>query len=101
MDAPDFASGTGPPHVGLFLLALDPAAFAPDYLQRVEGHFQRLRVRYGIDFGRYLPHVQRMQLADHVYDRLTASARHHHTPEGDIHACAGAAGTATHCRVLA
>jgi Malate/L-lactate dehydrogenase len=54
MDAPDFASGTQPPRVGLFLLALAPAAFAPDYLQRVDGHFTRLRERYGIDFGRYL-----------------------------------------------
>jgi hypothetical protein len=61
-------------------------AFASDYLNRVEGHFQRLHERYGIDFGRYLPPVQRMQLDDHVYDRLTASAGHHRTPEGDIHA---------------
>src|SRR5262249_7947703 len=74
MDAPDFASGTQPPRVGLFLLALDPAAFAPDYLQRVEGHFARLHERYGIDFGRYLPQVQQMQLAEHLYARLTACA---------------------------
>jgi (2R)-3-sulfolactate dehydrogenase (NADP+) len=83
MDAPDFASGAEPPGVGLFLLALDPAAFASDYLSRVEGHFQRLHERYGIDFGRYLPEVQRMQLDDHVYHRLAASAGHHRTPEGD------------------
>jgi (2R)-3-sulfolactate dehydrogenase (NADP+) len=86
MDAPDFASGAEPPRVGLFLLALDPAAFASDYLQRVEGHFQRLQVRYGIDFGRYRPPAQRMQLADEVYDRLLASASADHPSEGDVHA---------------
>jgi (2R)-3-sulfolactate dehydrogenase (NADP+) len=86
MDAPDFASGAQSPGVGLFLLALDPAAFASDYLQRVEGHLERLRVQFGIDFGRYLPQVQRMQLADHLYDRLEASARPTTTPEGDIRA---------------
>lgn len=74
MDAPDFASGTQPPRVGMFLIALDPAAFAPDYLQRVEGHFQRLQARYGIDFGRHASRVDRMQLPDHLYDRLTESA---------------------------
>jgi (2R)-3-sulfolactate dehydrogenase (NADP+) len=80
MDAPDFASGAESPGVGLFLLALDPAAFAPDYLQRVEDHFARLHEQYGIDFGRYLPQVERMQLADHLYDRLEASARRTTTP---------------------
>jgi (2R)-3-sulfolactate dehydrogenase (NADP+) len=80
MDAPDFASGSEPPRVGMFLHALDPAAFASDYLQRVERHLERLRTQYGIDFGRHTPHVQRMQLADHVYHRLTARA------SGDNHA---------------
>src|SRR5262249_36127044 len=83
--APDFASGTEPPRVGLFLLALDPEAFASDYLQRVEGHFQRLHERYGIDFGRYLPQVQQMQLDDHMYERLTVAARTTTTPDGDVH----------------
>ena len=86
MDAPDFASGADSPGVGLFLLALDPAAFASDYLQRVEAHFERLRVQFGIDFGRHLPPVQRMRLAEHLYHRLTASACPTTTPEGDIRA---------------
>jgi (2R)-3-sulfolactate dehydrogenase (NADP+) len=34
MDAPDFAAGSRPPRVGLFLVALDPAAFSGDYLER-------------------------------------------------------------------
>ncbi|NEM08911.1 Ldh family oxidoreductase [Geodermatophilus normandii] len=70
MDAPDFASGERPPRVGLFLIALDPAAFAADYLQRVEDHLERLQVRYGIDFGRYFAPVARMQLSDDLYARL-------------------------------
>jgi (2R)-3-sulfolactate dehydrogenase (NADP+) len=70
MDAPDFASGNQPPRVGLFLIALDPAAFAADYLHRVEDHLERLRIRYGIDFGRHFSPVERMYLPDHLYARL-------------------------------
>ncbi|MGK5115183.1 MULTISPECIES: Ldh family oxidoreductase [unclassified Geodermatophilus] len=70
MDAPDFASGEQPPRVGLFLIALDPAAFAADYLHRVEDHLERLRVRYGIDFGRYYSPVERVVLPDHLHARL-------------------------------
>jgi (2R)-3-sulfolactate dehydrogenase (NADP+) len=70
VDAPDFASGEQPPRVGLFLIALDPAAFAADYLDRVEEHLERLRVGYGIDFGRYFSPVERLSLPDHLYARL-------------------------------
>jgi (2R)-3-sulfolactate dehydrogenase (NADP+) len=79
MDTPDFSSGSAPLRVGLFLLALDPTAFAPDYLERAEGHFERLHKRYGIDFGRYFGAVEQVQLPDHVYDRLKASAGRAHT----------------------
>jgi (2R)-3-sulfolactate dehydrogenase (NADP+) len=70
MNAPDFASGEQPPRVGLFLIALDPAAFAADYLDRVEDHLERLRVRYGIDFGRHFSPVERMYLPDPLHARL-------------------------------
>jgi (2R)-3-sulfolactate dehydrogenase (NADP+) len=75
MDAPDFLSGDQPPRVGMFLVVLDPAAFARDYLDRVENHLERLRVRYGIDFGRYYSSVQRMVLPDHLYARLDSTDR--------------------------
>jgi (2R)-3-sulfolactate dehydrogenase (NADP+) len=75
IDAPDFASGDQPPRVGLFLVALDPAAFGADYLHRVEAHLERLRVRYGIDFGRYFSPVERMSLPDHLHARLQRGGR--------------------------
>jgi (2R)-3-sulfolactate dehydrogenase (NADP+) len=77
MDAPDFTSGERPPRVGLFLLALDPSAFAADYLARVEKHFERLRVHYGIDVGRHRPLLERMQMPDDLYARLTATCEPH------------------------
>jgi len=86
MDAPDFASGAEPPRVGLFLFALDPAAFGSNYLERVEAHFERLHVQFGIDFGRYSAPVQRMQLSDDTYERLCASAGRNPTAQGGIHA---------------
>jgi (2R)-3-sulfolactate dehydrogenase (NADP+) len=79
MDAPDFLSGDQPPRVGMFLVALDPGAFSTDYLDRVEDHLERLRVRYGIDFGRYYSEVERMVLPDDLYARLDIARRT--TPE--------------------
>jgi (2R)-3-sulfolactate dehydrogenase (NADP+) len=70
VDAPDFASGDRPPRVGLFLVALDPAAFAADYLDRVEDHLERLKVGYGIDFGRHFSSVERLTVPDHLLARL-------------------------------
>ncbi|MDQ8708071.1 Ldh family oxidoreductase [Streptomyces sp. LHD-70] len=74
MDSPDFAAGDQPPRVGMFLLALDPAAFAPDYLDRVEQHLERLRLAYGIDFGRYYASVERPVLPEDLHARLVAAA---------------------------
>ncbi|MBL8925214.1 MAG: Ldh family oxidoreductase [Pseudonocardia sp.] len=70
IDAPDFASGDTPPRVGMFLVALDPDAFSADYLDRVDSHFERLRDRYGIDFGRYYSSVERPRLPDDLFARL-------------------------------
>ena len=87
IDARDFDSSARPPRVGLVVLALDPTAFASDYLERVEGHLDRLHSQYGIDFGRHTPEVQRLQLADDTYDRLlAAAARPDHLSEGDTRA---------------
>ena len=70
----DFASGAEPTRVGLFLLALDPAAFAGDYLERVESHLSRLHSRYGVDFGRHLAEVTQLQLPVPLHERLVAAA---------------------------
>jgi (2R)-3-sulfolactate dehydrogenase (NADP+) len=75
LDAPDFLSGDEPPRIGMFLVALDPTAFAPDYLDRVEKHLERLRVRYGIDFGRRYSSVEEVVLPEHLYVRLESAAQ--------------------------
>ncbi len=81
MDAPDFASGDQPPRVGLFLVALDPAAFAADYLRRVDDHLERLRNRYGINFGRHYSKAERVYLPDQLYARLENTTRRTPGPE--------------------
>jgi (2R)-3-sulfolactate dehydrogenase (NADP+) len=75
MDAPDFLAGDQPPRVGMFLVAIDPDAFAVDYLDRVENHLERLRVRYGINFGRYYSSVDRVVLPDALHARLQNASR--------------------------
>lgn len=42
VDAPAFDAGTECPGVGMFVLAIDPARMAPDYVTRVDAHVTRL-----------------------------------------------------------
>jgi hypothetical protein len=64
----------------MFLVSLDPAAFDADYLDVVESHLDRLRVRYGIDFGRYYSSVRRMVLPDHLYARPDSASQRSPAP---------------------
>ena len=57
-----------------------PTAFAANYVDRVEDHLERLRVRCGIDFGRHFSLVERMYLPDHLYARLVNSTPRTHDP---------------------
>ena len=59
----------------MFLVALDPGAFSADYLDRIESHFERLRDRYGIDFGRYYSSIERPSLPEQLLGRLENATR--------------------------
>jgi (2R)-3-sulfolactate dehydrogenase (NADP+) len=48
VDAGFFDSGARSPSVGMFVLALNPAAFDPDYITRVEAQLDRLRSDYAM-----------------------------------------------------
>ncbi|WP_349828607.1 Ldh family oxidoreductase [Brevibacterium litoralis] len=52
LDAAPFDTGSKSPRVGLFALALDPAAFDPGYVTRVEAHLASVAAEHGADFGR-------------------------------------------------
>jgi (2R)-3-sulfolactate dehydrogenase (NADP+) len=45
LDAPSFADGCRSPGVGLFVLALDPRLFAPDFAVRLAGQAERLSAK--------------------------------------------------------
>lgn len=52
LDAPSIDEGSDSPETGLFVIAIAPEAFDPNYVERVAEHFERLHRQFGIDFGR-------------------------------------------------
>jgi len=48
VDAPSFGSGSECPGTGLFVLAIDPKIFEPDFATRVGDHARRLSSEYGV-----------------------------------------------------
>lgn len=48
LDAPSFSHGSASPGSGLFVLAIDPAAFGSGFDERVAAQLERLRVQYGV-----------------------------------------------------
>ena len=48
LDAPSFTSGGDSPGTGLFVAAVEPAAFGPGFAQRLEDHLERLSTGYGV-----------------------------------------------------
>ncbi|MCW4466798.1 Ldh family oxidoreductase [Glutamicibacter sp. MNS18] len=50
LDAGSFNSGERSPAIGMFLVAIDPTVFDPQYPQRVIQHVDRLRSQHGMRF---------------------------------------------------
>ena len=84
LDAAPFDSGSRSPALGLFVIAIDPAAFDPDFAERAEAHHQRLTADHGIDFGRRKHPSPTIQLPPEVYDALRGnSPEPRRSPTGD------------------
>lgn len=69
-DAAPFDSGAESPRLGLFVAAIDPSAFAPDYPERAEQHLQRLVTEHGVDFGRRREPVTHVDLPEALVTTL-------------------------------
>lgn len=69
-----FDSGSEPPRLGLFALALDPAAFDGGYAERVERHLRTLADAHGVDFARRHVAPDRAELPETVHVALLAAA---------------------------
>src|SRR5690606_28941376 len=48
LDAPDFAEGHESPGTGLFVLAIEPKLFDPDFAKRLQVQLDRLEMQYGV-----------------------------------------------------
>lgn len=48
LDAPSFTSGSESPATGLFIAAIEPAAFGPGFAERLGSHLARLSTNYGV-----------------------------------------------------
>lgn len=74
IDAAPFDSGDRSPRLGLFVAAIDPEAFDPEYPARVENHVQRLAREHGAHFGRRKAAAAEATLTPDLYARLTEAA---------------------------
>lgn len=70
VDAPPFDRGHHSPSLGLFVLAMDPAAFDPGYVERLEAHHLRLRTEHEVDFARRKTLGSSIELNFQTYETL-------------------------------
>ncbi|SEE94953.1 Ldh family oxidoreductase [Ruania alba] len=75
LDAGPFDSGVQPPQLGLFVAAIDPAAFDPGFAERAEAHHRRLTEQHGVDFGRRKSSPAEIAIPHDVHEALLAAAR--------------------------
>lgn len=81
VDAAPFDRGDRSPALGLFVLALDPAAFDPGFVERAEAHHRRLADEHGADFGRRKRSSGLIELARGTHVALVAAAGDDETEE--------------------
>jgi (2R)-3-sulfolactate dehydrogenase (NADP+) len=62
------------PNAGLFILALDPHVFDPDYLDRVNHYLERLKTTHGISFGTGRPLLNLIEIPDLLLSQLVEAA---------------------------
>ncbi len=74
VDAPAFDSGQENPGTGLFVIAIAPDAFDPDYSQRVTDHLDRLHASFGVDFGRKRS-LEAVELPEELHSALLTRSR--------------------------
>lgn len=75
IDAAPFDSGARSSRLGLFIAAIDPAAFDPGFADRAEAHHQRLADAHGVDFGRRKRLPAEIALPREVHEALRSTAR--------------------------
>lgn len=85
IEAAPFDRGAKSPRLGLFLTAIHPEAFDPDYLERAEAHYARLATEQGADFGRRKKRPTVITLASDTYARLTQASADSPSPADTTH----------------
>lgn len=74
LDTASFTDGDECPEVGLWLIAIDPEAFDPDFIARSDAHFARLSEFIGHEFGRRRAPLARPQVPAELLSRLREAA---------------------------
>lgn len=67
-------SSDSPHRIGAWVIAIDPEAFGPGYIDRLDAHCARLEAFIGHDYGRRRPLPETIAIPRHVYDPLAAAA---------------------------
>lgn len=81
LDAPSFSSGGDTPGTGLFVVAVEPAAFGPGFAQRLGDHLERLSTGYGVHIPGVAKAAARAKaerdgivVPREIYDRIAGKA---------------------------
>lgn len=76
LESPDFDNGSESPSIGAFIIAIKPAFFGENYLERIGSHVQVLEREHGV----YIPGRQRefknyVEVEEQLYENLLASTQ--------------------------
>lgn len=76
LESPDFDKGDESPSIGVFIIAINPAFFGENYLERIDSHMQVLEREHGV----YIPGRQReikieIEIDAQLYENLLASTQ--------------------------
>ncbi|MDO5508507.1 MAG: Ldh family oxidoreductase, partial [Corynebacterium casei] len=76
LESPDFNKGGESPSIGVFIIAINPAFFGENYLERIDSHIQVLEREHGV----YIPGRQReikndIEVDEQLYEQLLANTQ--------------------------
>lgn len=76
LESPAFDKGGESPSIGVFIIAINPAFFGENYLERIDSHIQVLEREHGV----YIPGRQReikndIEVDEQLYEQLLASTQ--------------------------
>lgn len=76
LDSPSFDAGNQSPGIGVFIVAINPSFFDPDFISRISTHLDTLEESHGVYIpGRNRTPEESISMDEELYDRLLKETR--------------------------